>query len=66
MAEKGLTSTDTIRLIRDWEKRMCVCVCGGGGGYGDEGRRLSLYTYCHHQNDPCMKMVSDESHFNDS
>ena len=30
MAEKGLTSTDTIRLIRDWEKRMCVW--GGGGG----------------------------------
>ena len=24
---------------------------------------MLLYTCCHHQNDPCMKMVSDESHF---
>ena len=33
---------------------------GGGGG----GR---VYTYCytlHHQNDSCIKMGSDESHFN--
>ena len=32
---------------------------GGGGGGG-------LYTYCysHHQNDPRIKMGSDESHFN--
>ena len=31
---------------------------------GEEGR---IYTYgnnCHHQNDSCIKMGSDESHFN--
>ena len=55
---------------------MCVCVCvcveggGGGGGYGGGGRgkNISIYIYlslhCHHQNDPCIKMGSDESHFN--
>ena len=53
MAVKRLTSTETIRLIRDGEKRMWGGG-GGGGGYGDEGRRLLLYTCCHHQNDPCM------------
>ena len=45
-----------MRLIRDGEK--------GGRGYGGEGRGR-LYTYhCHHQNDSCIKMDSDESHFN--
>ena len=33
-----------------------------GGGEGREIRYLSLY--CHHQNDFCTKMGSDESHFN--
>ena len=31
------------------------------------GGRGRLYTYrytCHHQNDSCIKMGSDESHFN--
>ena len=38
---------------------------GGGRGYGGEGREI-IYTYCysHHQNDSCIKMGSDESHFN--
>ena len=31
---------------------------GGGGG------RSRLYTYCHHQNDFCIKIGSDENHFN--
>ena len=26
--------------------------------------RLYTYRYCHHQNDSCVKMGSDESHFN--
>ena len=57
-----LTSTETIRLIRD----------------GEKGGRWLLYTYkrllpreiiylslhCHHQNDFCIKVGSDESHFN--
>ena len=29
-----------------------------------KGRRLYLTLYCHHQNDFCMKMGSDESRFN--
>ena len=41
-----------IRLIRDGEKR----------GRGRDIIYVSLH--CHHQNDPCIKMGSDESHFN--
>ena len=46
-------STETIRLIRDgkiwrWGKRDII--------------HLSLL--CHHQNYSCIKMGSDESHFN--
>ena len=39
----------------------------GGRGHGGGGRgRLYTYRYrhCHHQNDFCIKMGSDESHFN--
>ena len=32
------------------------------GGGGEEIIYLSLH--CHHQNDSCIKMGSDESHFN--
>ena len=36
-------------------------ILGGGGG----GRLLIyLSLHCHHQNDSCIKMGSDESHFN--
>ena len=51
-----LTSTETVRLIRDGEK--------GGRGYGGggRGRLLCLSLHCHHQNDSCIKMGSDESH----
>ena len=31
---------------------------GGEGGY------IHLSLHCHHQNDSCIKMGSDESHFN--
>ena len=51
-----LTSTETTRLIRDGEKR------GGGRESGGVGR-VGLYTYrytCHHQNDSCIKVDSDE------
>ena len=57
-----LTSTETVRLIRDGEK--------GGGGRGQGvwrwGERDIIYLslHCHHQNDFCIKMGSDESHFN--
>ena len=46
--------TETIRLIRE--------------GEGGERGKLYIYMYlllhCHHQNDSCIKMGSDESHFN--
>ena len=34
---------------------------GGGGG---EGEYIYISLHCHHQNDSCIKMDSDESHFN--
>ena len=41
------------------EGGMEVCVCvGGGGGI------IYLSLHCHHQNDCCIKVGSDESHFN--
>ena len=45
-------------LIRDGEK--------GGRGYGGGGREEIIYLslHCHHQNGPCIKVGSDESHFN--
>ena len=50
-------STETIRIIRDGEK--------GGKGVWRWGEREIIYLslHCHHQNDFCIKMVSDESHF---
>ena len=51
-------STETIRLIRDGKK--------GGRGVWRWGKRVIIYLSlcCHHQNDSCIKMGSDESHFN--
>ena len=37
----------------------------GGRGYGGGGREIiHLSLHCHHQNDFCIKMGSDEIHFN--
>ena len=43
-----------MRLIRDGEKR------------GGEREMEIIYPplHCHHQNDSCIKVGSDESHFN--
>ena len=51
-------STETVRLIRDGEK--------WGKGVWRWGERDIIYLslHCHHQNDFCIKMGSDESHFN--
>ena len=51
-----LRSTKTIRLIRDGEKE----------GVWRWGEREIIYLslHCHHQNDFCMKVGSDEIHFN--
>ena len=47
-----------MRLIRDGEK--------GGKGVGRWGKREIIYLplHCHHQNDSCIKMGSNERHFN--
>ena len=39
---------------------------GTGEGYGGGGEREIIYLslHCHHQSDFCIKMGSDESHFN--
>ena len=37
---------------------------GGGGGGGGEREIIYLSLHCHHQNDSCIKMGSDESDFN--
>ena len=51
-------STETTRLIRDGEK--------GGKGVWRWGKREIIYLslHCHHQNDFCIKVGSNESHFN--
>ena len=61
---QSLTSTETIRLIRDREK-----VGWGVGGIevGERGRLLIYISlHCHHHNNSCIKMGSDESHFSAS
>ena len=52
-----LNATETIRLIRDGEK-------GGEGVWRWREGIIYLSLHCHHQNDSCIKMGSDESHFN--
>ena len=44
-----------MRLIRDGEK---------GVRSWEEREIIYLSLHCHHQNDSCIKMGSDESHFN--
>ena len=50
-------TTVTTRLIRDGER---------GRGVWRWGEREIIYLpiQCHHQNDSCIKMGSDDSHFN--
>ena len=53
-----LTSTETIRLIRNGEMV--------GKELRKRGKREIIYLSLHynHQNDSCIKMDRDESHFN--
>ena len=52
------SSTETTRLIRDGEKV-------GRGVWRWRKREITyLSLHSHHQNDSCIKMGSDESHFN--
>ena len=52
-------STEAIRFIRDGEKGR-----GEGGMGGGKREVIYLSLHSHHQNDSCIKMGSDESHFN--
>ena len=55
-------STETIKLIGMQRRGEW-----GGGGGGGGGERENIYIHistCHHQNDSCIKMGSNESHFN--
>ena len=49
-----------MRLIRDGEKWGRGFGCGGGGGGGGKREIIYLSLHCHHQNDSCIKMGSDE------
>ena len=51
-------STKTIRLIRDGEKEV------KGGMVVGKREIIYLSLHCHHQNNSCVKMGNDESHFN--
>ena len=62
-----LNAQETVRLIRDWEKGGGGMEVGGGGGAGGGGGGAEIIyqsLHCHHQNDSCIKMGSDESRFN--
>ena len=50
-------SVETRRIMRDGEK-------GGGEWRWGEREIIYLSLHCHHQNDSCIKMGSDESHCN--
>ena len=49
-----LTSTEIISVIRDGEK-------GEGGMEVGEREIIYLSLHCHHHNDSCIKMGSNES-----
>ena len=57
-------STETTRLIRDGEMGGGGCSGGGGMEMGEEREIIYLSLCCHHQNNSCINMGSDESHFN--
>ena len=49
-----------MRFIRDGEKRGRGIEVGGEVDYIP----IATLSHCHHQNDFCIKMCSDESYFN--
>ena len=52
------------KLIRDGEKGGKEVWRWGDGGGGGGGEIIYLSLHCRHQNDFCIKVGSDESHFN--
>ena len=58
--ELKITAEHRLRQHRMHLSVNMVLNVGGGGG----GEITYLSLHCHHQNDSCIKMGSDESHFN--
>ena len=58
------TSVVSVRLIRNSGEGGAMG--GGGGGKRERAGRVYTYRYsdCHQQNDSCIKMGTDKSHFN--
>ena len=59
MVQCCFKSTETIRLIGDRGEGE-----EGGMEVREEGEYIPIAIHCHHQNDSCIKLGSDEIHFN--
>ena len=67
----GRTSSKYVNIVLNVHRIHKAYSGGGEEGGGKEvswrwGERVIIYLslHCHHQNDSCIKMGSDESHFN--
>ena len=62
------SSTFVVPYIHRNHKAYWGRANGGGGRGREEGREIIPIVYlslhCHYHNDSCIKMASDESHFN--
>ena len=67
-----LTAVHTARGVHGWTAHSTVVAvrltCAGDpptgkDEFGDKPQIIYLSLHCHHQNDSCLKMGSDESHF---
>ena len=54
---------DEVLLLLSWCFHVYInhTAYGGGTEVGEEGDDSYLSLHCHHQNDSCIKMGSDES-----
>ena len=57
----GLLGTGAQDVHLNFHTAPELCMEVGGGG---EREIIYLRLHCHHQNDSCIKMGSDESHLN--
>ena len=73
LGEKSLAAPETrikVNMVLNVHRNRKAYEGRGEGGRGDiavgeEGERdIYLSLHCHYQNDSCIKMGSDESHFN--
>ena len=64
MVQCCFTSTETVRLIRTGSPGRPPRLSHLCSLEVEEGGDLYLLQHCHHQNDSCIKMGSDDSHSN--